>query len=470
VVALARLVTQRANASLAALDSGDAARAPTEVAGADNAPMSPSRTAGVGVGDAIDHFQILRPLGAGGMGEVYLAQDTQLDRQVALKLLRPALLHSNGFSQLVDEARATARFNHPNIVTIHHVGLDSARPYLAFEYLPGETLRQRMSRGRLRRAELVGHARAVAGALCEAHGHGLSHRDLKPENIMLPIEGPLRVLDFGLALAAPERSAGSMSEPSGEGSLGTSHHPDLCGTPAYMAPEQWRGGAGPASDIWAFGVLLYELIAGQRPFVGPDLSTLRDQIEGPGPIPALGSEQPLAALTALANDCLQRDVAARPSAATLVERLDAIEAEVRRGRPRPLPGWAGNLLVFFGAIVGYFAIGASVSSVSSAQSVTDYMALALLGLLPAGLAGLMLWFGLRRGRGTVAYFIFSGIALLLAVISGLGLIVAAISAQREGVWFTGATGLYWLTLGAALIVTGVHNIKRRRDDEAYARA
>lgn len=202
----------------------------------------------------VDGFLVKRLLGSGAMGEVYLAQDLALGRRVALKFVRLERLGAAGLEQLLEEARTTARFNHPHIVTIHAIGTFAGRPYLAMEYLGGETLRQRMARGLAPVAEVMRVGRAIAEAIAEAHRHGIVHADLKPENVVLPPDGRLRVLDFGLA-----RHIG------GEGAAAS-------GTPAYMSPERWRGTPPSAAmDVWSLGVMLYELLEGHRPVADGDL-------------------------------------------------------------------------------------------------------------------------------------------------------------------------------------------------------
>jgi serine/threonine protein kinase len=205
----------------------------------------------------VDHYRVLRPIGRGGMAEVYLARDAKLGRKVALKMIRAdALRDDEEIRRFLFEARATARFNHPNIVTIYSVGETSRGPYVALEYLEGQTLRQRMDLEppHIRTAMRLGLA--IAEALHEAHDHDILHRDLKPENIMLGRDGRLRVLDFGLArflrrgddalarTLARDTIAGAGGEAPNQDDSSAhltfeSEGRDLCGTPAYMAPEQW---------------------------------------------------------------------------------------------------------------------------------------------------------------------------------------------------------------------------------------
>jgi len=212
------------------------------------------------LGSTIDHFRVLRVLGQGGMGRVLLARDTGLGRLVALKLIRPDRVGPQRAMAMLDEARLTARLSHPHIVTIFHVGRWMGAPYLALEYLDGITLRQRIREGDLSEREICRLGAAIASALAAAHAAGITHRDLKPENVMLPRDGRLRVLDFGIAAVTETLPGGPTRGREGE----------IIGTPGYMAPEQWLGEPGQATvDMWALGVLIYEMLAGYRPLESP---------------------------------------------------------------------------------------------------------------------------------------------------------------------------------------------------------
>ncbi len=160
----------------------------------------------------VDHFRVVRPVDRGGMAEVYLARDTVLGRKVALKVIQPGVFTSNeAADRFLIEARTTAKFNHPNIVTIHTVGQHRGQPYLALEFLEGETLRERIAQAKPGPSECLRWASAIADALMEAHTGGVLHRDLKPANILLAKDGRLRVLDFGLArpMASPAVADGT---------------------------------------------------------------------------------------------------------------------------------------------------------------------------------------------------------------------------------------------------------------------
>jgi eukaryotic-like serine/threonine-protein kinase len=219
------------------------------------------------VGQTISHYRILSLLGAGGMGEVYLAEDPRLGRRVAVKLL-PAHLtgdreHVRRFTQ---EARATSALNHPNIITIHEIGEVNGRHFIATEYVEGENLRARLARERMKIDEVVEVAVQVAGALAAAHRAGVVHRDVKPENVMLREDGIVKVLDFGLAKLTEQRADGTEASTV---TLIKTNPGVVMGTVQYMSPEQARGFEVDArTDLWSLGCVLYEMSAGRVPFEG----------------------------------------------------------------------------------------------------------------------------------------------------------------------------------------------------------
>jgi len=294
-------------------------------------------------GTRMDHFRVMRPLGRGGMAEVYLARDTQLGRKVALKLVRPRALGSeDAVQRFLFEARATARFNHPNIVSIYFVGQIDGRPYVALEYLEGQTLRQRTNQEQLGVQEVLRVGLAVARALEAAHAETIAHRDLKPENIMLGKDGRLRVLDFGLARSVSEADGGSWARE--QAALGDTLTPEAAdqdlaalhatfaskgkgvrGTPAYMAPEQWREeSVGAAADIWALGVILHELLTGRRPYQEQSVFKLAMRVCSAEPVPPL--QRAPDQLAALVGRCLHKDASGRPRASELVQDLREMQA------------------------------------------------------------------------------------------------------------------------------------------------
>ena len=220
-------------------------------------------------GQRVKHYQIVNLIGEGGMGEVYLANDTILGRQVALKVL-PTFVSKDPerLRRFTQEARAASRLSHPNVCVVHEIGeTDDGRPFIAMEYVEGVTLRQRMRDRVMKMGDVLDIAIQIADALTAAHEAGIVHRDIKPENIVIRPEGYVKILDFGLAKLT-ERYKGvshvTMSTLLFDSSPGT-----VIGTAAYMSPEQARGvGVDERTDVWGLGVVLYEMASGRPPFTG----------------------------------------------------------------------------------------------------------------------------------------------------------------------------------------------------------
>jgi len=223
-------------------------------------------------GQTVGPYQVLHLLGAGGMGEVWLAEDTRLGRQVALKLLPARLARDPELARrLTQEARAASALNHPNIVTVHDVGEHEGRFYVVSEYVEGVSLRERMRPGLLLINEAVEIACQMAEALGAAHAKGIVHRDIKPENIMLRPDGRVKVLDFGIA----KRISGVASDDV----VSATRPGAVVGTVAYLSPEQARGLPVDArTDLWSLGVVLYEMMTGKRPFAGETAADLLSSI------------------------------------------------------------------------------------------------------------------------------------------------------------------------------------------------
>src|SRR5882672_6331659 len=245
-------------------------------------------------GTKLGPYEIQSPLGAGGMGEVYRATDTRLDRAVAVKVLPSHLSENPEAKQRFDrEARAISSLNHPNICTLHDVGHQDGVDYLVMEYLEGETLAQRLQKGPLTPDQVLRYAMEIASALDTAHRQGIVHRDLKPGNIMLTRSGA-KLLDFGLARAHAEAPAGI----SGLTATPTRSDPltaegTMVGTVQYMAPEQLEGRPADArSDLFALGAVLYEVATGRKAFQGNSQASLIAAILTSEP-PPLSTLQPL---------------------------------------------------------------------------------------------------------------------------------------------------------------------------------
>jgi serine/threonine protein kinase/tetratricopeptide (TPR) repeat protein len=220
--------------------------------------------------EKVSHYRILEKLGAGGMGEVYLAEDMKLGRKVAIKILsQEYTTNKDRLHRFEQEASAASNLNHPNILTIHEVGTDDGRHYIATEFIDGVTLRRKAAASQLEIPEILDIAIQVASALEEAHAAGIVHRDIKPDNIMVRRNGYVKVLDFGLAKLIETVDRSPLD---GEAATRVMVQTDagvVMGTSHYMSPEQARGKPVDArSDIWSLGVVIYELVAGRTPFQG----------------------------------------------------------------------------------------------------------------------------------------------------------------------------------------------------------
>ncbi len=230
-------------------------------------------------GRSLSHYQILSLLGVGGMGEVWLARDTQLERQAALKLL-PAQFTQDPerLQRFYREARSASALNHPNILTIYEIGAADELHFIATEYIDGVTLRQRLTEGRPSLRETLAIVRQMAEALDTAHQAGIIHRDIKPENVMIRRDGLVKVLDFGLAKLTEQKGRRGEDEPTLPLSSPRPHSPSpllstmpglVMGTPRYMSPEQARGLKVDArTDVFSLGVVFYEMVTGEPAFAG----------------------------------------------------------------------------------------------------------------------------------------------------------------------------------------------------------
>jgi len=293
------------------------------------------------VGERVAQFRILRKIGEGGMGAVFEAEDERLGRRVALKILPPEFVGDpERRARFFREARAAAAVQSRRIATVHEVGEDDRRIYIAMEYVHGDTLRKVIQRGPLELDVALRIARDVAAALDKAHSAGVVHRDLKPENVMLDDEGEAKVLDFGLATALP----GTPGMPS-DGALPATLAGRVLGTPGYMSPEQARGEPVDArSDCFAFGVLLYELLSGRPAFSGSTaaellVATLEDE---PPSLVEVRPDIPLA-VAELLRRCLQKDPERRvQSTAELLSALDRLLDTQRSARAEQVAALSGD--------------------------------------------------------------------------------------------------------------------------------
>src|SRR5262245_16579210 len=241
------------------------------------------------IGRKLGHYQILSLLGAGGMGEVYLAENTVLGRNVALKILPAQFTRDQDrLLRFKQEARAALSLNHPNIITIYEIGETEEIHFIATEFIDGHTLRQRLAQGRLELFAALDIGIQTAAALGAAHEAGITHRDIKPENLMLRHDGRLKVLDFGSSKLTEPQTHGSSSKKSAISGVRTA--PGIVmGTINYMSPEQARGLEVDArTDIFSLGVVIYELVADRAPFDGESVGDVTDAILTKAPPPLSG--------------------------------------------------------------------------------------------------------------------------------------------------------------------------------------
>ncbi len=287
-----------------------------ECLGLDN---TPERTPTLTAGQQLAHYKIVSQLGAGGMGEVYLANDLTLDRPVAIKILPSHFTRNVTQVQRFErEARAVSALNNPNIITIHEVGTEGDLHFIATEFIEGQTLRQRLINGNLPKNELINIAEQIARALAAAHAAGIIHRDIKPENVMVRPDGLVKVLDFGLAKS--NELLPTLATKSSVLSLETDGM--MMGTVSYLSPEQVRRQeVDHRTDIFSLGVMLYEMLAGERPFQGRNAGEVFDRIlhSEPKPITSAHSSAEL-------NRIIERALAKEPAAR--YESAEALRADL----------------------------------------------------------------------------------------------------------------------------------------------
>jgi len=314
-------------------------------------------------GTALGPYQIIAPLGAGGMGEVYRARDTRLGRDVALKVIAGDLARDRDrIRRFEQEARAAGALNHPNVCAIHDIGTHEGSPFVVMELLEGESLRARLKRGPIPARKAIDYAAQAAHGLAAAHERGIVHRDLKPDNLFLTNDGRVKVLDFGLAkLTRPDLLAPAGEEAATMTATGTGV---AFGTMGYMAPEQVRcTPADHRADLFAMGAIVYELLTGRRAFPGDTFYDTGHRIlhEDPPPLSVPGKEIP-ANVEAIVRRCLEKSPQERfQSAGDLAFHFESClgsgqSIPVKAGRRRPSSRWlvVGVLsLVILAAGAGY---------------------------------------------------------------------------------------------------------------------
>jgi serine/threonine protein kinase/Tfp pilus assembly protein PilF len=284
------------------------------------------------VGKKFGNYRILSRLGVGGMGEVYLARDNRLNRQVALKLLPSVFTNdSHRVRRFEREARAVSALNHPNIIIIHEIGKAEGLHFIVTEYVDGQTLRQRMTSEDLRLPAVLEITTQIASALAAAHNAGIVHRDIKPENVMVRRDGLVKVLDFGLAkLNEPQNTEQTRYNTDAPTEFLTNTDPGvIMGTPRYMSPEQARGLALDArTDLFSLGVVIYEMVAGRPPFTGETSTDV---------IVSLVSEEPKpldapAELRRIVSKALRKDREARyQKASDMLSDLKNLQQSIETG-------------------------------------------------------------------------------------------------------------------------------------------
>lgn len=367
-------------------------------------------------GQVVGHYRIIAPLGRGGMGEVYLASDTKLDRRVALKLLPAEFTnHKERLRRFIQEAKTASSLNHPNIITIHEIGEVDGAPFIATEFIDGQTLKRR-KRTKMELPEILDVSIQVASALQAAHAAGIIHRDIKPENIMLRPDGYVKVLDFGLAKLS-EKSGLSKAGHSEIDTMVKGHTQPgtVLGTVDYMSPEQARGQTlDRRTDVFSLGIVLYQMAAGRTPFAAAtSLDTLVSILEKePPPLDDYAPEVP-AEFQRIVSKALRKDREERYQ--TMKDLLidlrsfkeeQAFEQKLSRSRPpRAMAGPAVTPAATNALMIDQTrSVAAATDAQPQKQEVhrnRRVMPIALACVVLAGLAiGVMLWRRSRSGPAT----------------------------------------------------------------------
>jgi TolB-like protein len=339
-------------------------------------------------GSRLGPYEVIAPLGAGGMGEVYRARDERLKRDVAIKVLPASFsADSDRLRRFEQEAQAAGALNHPNILAIYDIGAHDGNPYVVSELLEGETLRDRLAGGALSPRKALGHALQIAHGLAAAHEKGIVHRDLKPENVFVTKDGRVKILDFGLAkLTRPETAAAPVTQAPTE-TVGTEPGVVL-GTVGYMSPEQVRGRrADPRSDIFSFGAILYEMLSGERAFRGESpVETMSAILTKDPPDLSLTNRDISPGLERIVRHCLEKGPEQRFHSAHDL----AFDLETLSDVATPTPALAGlravarpraRVLLWAAGVVALVALAAAVLWLRPAKTIDS---LAVLPFVNAG--------------------------------------------------------------------------------------
>src|SRR6266849_4162066 len=340
------------------------------------------------IGRTLSHYRITAPIGAGGTGEVYLAEDTKLDRKVALKILPSAVAANHDrMRRFVQEAKAAAALNHPNIAHIYEIGESDGTNFIAMEYVDGQTLRQLIHDRQTHLPKLLRHLQHVAEGLAKAHAAGIVHRDLKPDNIMITRDGHAKILDFGLAklIEQSPMPGGDSSEVATAVMPQHSTPGTVMGTVGYMSPEQAQGKTkeiDQRSDIFSFGCILFEAATGKKPFEGDSvIKSLHMVVYEPAPPLADFNPSAPSDLQRIVRRCLAKDPDERyQSIKEVAIELKELRREIggagidttvpppARGRTAGVPGADSTRSESGGP-----AISASSSSLQTPASSAEYI-------------------------------------------------------------------------------------------------